>query len=69
MQTLKVSDHSRRMLEKMFEVMSLVAMEEMKMLESQNLYETTRNEHALYTRHILQLRVVITSVELIHCCY
>ena len=59
MQTLKVSDHNRRMLEKMFEVMSLVAMEEMKMLESQNLYEATRNEHALYTRHILQLRVVI----------
>ena len=53
------------MLEKMFEVMNLVAMEEMKMLESQNLYEATRNEHALYTRHILQLRVANSLLLLI----
>ena len=40
-----------------FELMARIAAEEVKLLESQNLYEATRNEHALYSRHILQLRV------------
>ena len=57
MQCLKKSEVDRRLMEKVFHLMRRTADEEMKMLESQNLYEATRNEHALYSRHILHLKV------------
>ena len=44
-------------MDRVFTVMQKIAQEEMKTLETQHLFESTRNEHALYTRHILHLKV------------
>jgi hypothetical protein len=50
-------DEEKRWMDMMMKLVRKTAEEELKVIEMQNLYESTRNEHTLYTRHILQLRV------------